>query len=668
MNIGLLVLLLYAYVKSCKRRGQITVSKAIQILKGENTYDLHVMWSIHNKCNYSCTYCPSELNNGDTQWLNFDHLTDFIDKIEEHYVRRLGYKNILFSFTGGEPTLWKDFKPFVKYIGEKGFRCGLTTNGSVSPNFWKNISHVFDYICMSFHPEKAEIEKFLSNYEFLHNEPDTVIPSVRVMMHHEHKLWKKGEKLIKKLKKYPNWTYQSVHILKNYGQGSEKIDYNSKSKDKFLEKNAFREQFKKPEVITEPEVGFNYLLKDDENQVTRLNENQLINNDEVNFNDWNCYIGLESLFIHFSGDVKTAGCQTGRSIGNILYSEDIKFPIKPVKCLDKGCYCPTDIRVTKSAPGLELPYEVKEDFSPLIKVGTDKSMFRYRLLLSITRDLLLEYKASEYVERVRKYIEFISLKKQISTDEICLYISIDDGFDVEREKNIFSLLSSLPGYKALMCRSFEYVDDKIQEHISEGFSWVVLSVKSIEELAIASQLLMKTQKENTCQLIIDFVKGPYDQIKAFQLLKIAMKVNKYFVFQLNNFEEGDLIHSLIKKNGGDPIIRKYEKSENDSFTSVKKEIYLYNENIEFLSGRTSTLNTEKLDGHDKFANWKCFHGQTFSIVDHEGGIFSSNCAQRIKLGHIMDSKYAIDFSMTDVCRQSLCNNIHDQLIFKEKLF
>jgi hypothetical protein len=199
------------------------MNKNIRISKGDNTYDLHVMWSIHNKCNYSCSYCPDNLHNGDWTWLRFKQVTEFIDKMEDHYVKRLGFKNILISFTGGEPTLWKDFKKFVKYI-----------NDSVSPKYGEGISSALDYICLSFPPEKADINKFLACYEYLHNPEDSVIPSVRVMMHKDPDLWSKGEKFIHQLKKFSNWSYECVHILKNYGIDSEKIVYDSKEKPTFL--------------------------------------------------------------------------------------------------------------------------------------------------------------------------------------------------------------------------------------------------------------------------------------------------------------------------------------------------------------------------------------------------------------------------------------------------
>jgi MoaA/NifB/PqqE/SkfB family radical SAM enzyme len=643
------------------------MNDAIQITKGKNTYDLHVMWSIHNKCNYECTYCPPELHDGDSQWLNLDHLKSFIDKIEEHYIKRLGYKNILFSFTGGEPTLWKDFKAFVQYIDQKGFRCGLTTNGSVSPNFWKNISHAFDYICMSFHPEKAEIEKFLKNYEFLHNEPNTVIPAVRVMMHHKQEFWNVGEELIEKLKKFSNWTYQSVHILKNYGQGSEKIEYDSNYKDEFLDQNAFKDQFKDSSLISEPEVGFNYLIKDVEGNTEVLNENQLINNDQVNFKGWNCYIGIEELFIHFSGDVKTAGCATGRSIGNVLFSEMIKFPTRPSKCIDKGCYCPTDIRISKSAPGVDLPYEIEEDLTLVKKIGTDKSYFKYRILLSITSDIIKNLTLSDYIKKINAYIQYVSLTKKIELEEICIYLCVDPLFDFDSYPGLIKELTTLPGFKSLISPMYRGMSLDLLDVMASEFGCMHVVTKNFDELVIASQLLKNVQLADKSQLTIEVKKGDDDQIKILQALKIAMKKNEYHVFELSDFEENDFVYSLIKQNNGDPQIKQYIKTSKAPSETVRGSMYLYDENIELFSGRTSTLHSEGIIGLDQFKGWSCNQVGNFSMICGFGEIYSSSCKQQVKLGHLKEENFNIDFNQKITCSQVKCENVHDRLTFKESV-
>ena len=423
----------------------------IKISKGPNTYDLHVMWSIHNKCNYSCSYCPETLHNGDWQWLNLERLKGFIDKVENHYVKILGFKNILFSFTGGEPTLWKDFKAFVKYIDQKGFRCGLTTNASVAPHFWNDIAHIFDYIAFSFHPERADSEKFLETFKSLHDNPNSVTPSVRVMMHKDDVFWKKSERLINQLKSFKNWSYECVHILDEYGTDSTKIDYDSDKKTNYLLENSFNEQFLDPDMIKLPNIGFNYNYTTSDNSSHKLNENELINNNQVNFENWNCFIGVESLFIHFSGDVKTAGCGAGKTLGNILFFEKIRFPTKPIVCNQKACLCPTDVRITKSALNQGLDYKLNSSDGTLVSVGSNESAFKNRLFINLSPQILLDNNLTlnEYVELTNELIKKIGGK-----DSLCTYIEIDSDFNIDKFDTFYKTLSNIQGFKVLLTNNF----------------------------------------------------------------------------------------------------------------------------------------------------------------------------------------------------------------------
>ncbi len=336
------------------------MNEAIRIFRDlDKTYDLHVMWSVHNKCNYSCSYCPDELHNGSMGWLKLDEIKLFVEHLLSHYKHKLNFKNFLFSFTGGEPTLWKDFKPFVQFLMNKGIRVGLTTNGSVAPHFWDNIVECFDYICLSFHPESASKEKFLKVYKRLHDDPHSVTPSIRVMMPSEDESWDKSVSLIEDIKKFDNYSYECIHILKNYGKGSEKIEYESKEKREFLEKNAFVAHFTNNEILPVPLLGFDHYKVEYKNgKIEQLHENKLINNNQVNFKDWKCYIGVEQLFVHFTGVVKTSGCAMGEELGNLRWPNLITYPSEPVICKLKGCYCPTDVRISKSIQGLELPQPV----------------------------------------------------------------------------------------------------------------------------------------------------------------------------------------------------------------------------------------------------------------------------------------------------------------------
>ena len=324
----------------------------IKIVKGAKTYDLHLMWDLHHKCNFHCSYCSPGLNNGSVDLLRIDDLKGLIDRVVSHYKGVLGYKNILFSFTGGEPTLWKDFQELIVYAHEKGIHLGLTTNGSVGLNFWKRTSTFFDYICLSYHAEFVDNDRFLSTFEYLHNQTETVVPSVRMMMHKERKYWDKAIEILEKIKKFPNWTYECVYILDDYAKMSvHKTPYPSKEQEDFLKDNAFKSQFTDNSYVHLPSVLFDYQVEYAEGGIGKLDENVLINNNQVDFFGWQCNIGLESLFIDAEGSVYRSGCAPGKftkTLGNIFDYKNIEFPVRPIFCSTKeGCYCPTDIRIGK---------------------------------------------------------------------------------------------------------------------------------------------------------------------------------------------------------------------------------------------------------------------------------------------------------------------------------
>ena len=75
-----------------------------------------VNWLLGTTCNFSCSYCPSWLHEGDVGWPNNYHkwpsrsvqdVKEFIFRAITHYAP----KKIYFEFTGGEVTLWKDLIP-----------------------------------------------------------------------------------------------------------------------------------------------------------------------------------------------------------------------------------------------------------------------------------------------------------------------------------------------------------------------------------------------------------------------------------------------------------------------------------------------------------------------------------------------------------------------------
>ena len=638
----------------------------VKIIKSLDTYDLHIMWAVHNKCNYKCSYCPPILNSGSYSWIKLEHLKGFIDNIESHYVKKLGYKNILFSFTGGEPTLWPKFREFLTYINSRGFRIGLTTNGSVAVKYWESIGHYFDYICLSFHPESAEIENFIKTFEYLHNAKETVIPAVRVMMHPEQKYWDKSIDLIQRLKKFPNWTYECVHILDDYGMQSNKISYDQKEKEKFIEENSFKSQFTKNEYVHVPKVGFNYEVKYQDGSKEKLDENKLINKNLHNFKNWKCFIGVEQLFIQHDGIVKRAGCNVGAVLGNISEYEGIEFPIDPVICTRSNCSCPTDIRISKFAPSEKVEINYKVEKAEVVKIKAGETEFQFKIYLEADKI------SFDLKEKVTKLVQNIIDHKKIDKEKLLIFAGRIDVDEV----------------------SFEFCKELYLQEIRPYLSFEI-NYKFNEELGLIKEFLVMSDSLvvniNNDELIRD-IPGLFSRAQNSE--KYNLIINLYLE-DIQNITKVWKIMMLLPNHKIDLRIFGVEEKKNSYPVNLKEYIY-YNEDYKFLHFHKKIIksrnvlkvrvskfledeNVEMSSGEIKkmsnyqeelktFKGWNCYKGNNNLYVISNGDIFDSRCSQKRKIGNISNFNPSKNLHIeAEVCKSETCINFSDRSIEKRKV-
>lgn len=321
-----------------------------RIYKKDDTYDVVISWTIHNSCNYSCTYCPPSLHRGDLGWLDYDKAIEFVDVISKRYVEEMAQSRILFSFSGGEPTLWKGFHGLCKYIGEKGFRIAVTTNGSSATGYWDEIAEYFDVLIFSYHSEWADPDTFVKNYKKVADKPNCVMACARVMMHDDPENWINGEYVVHQIKNQcRDYKIQAVGLVDGYDEKPIPRNYPYPEQVDFLKENAFIEKksgLKNPNL---PKYYFRNIVEYENGQEEFVDENKLLNEGLCNFDGWSCNIGLEQLYINDHGEVYGASCRLGGSYGSILEPNQIKFPNKPVICSFKLCHCASDIRVSKQS-------------------------------------------------------------------------------------------------------------------------------------------------------------------------------------------------------------------------------------------------------------------------------------------------------------------------------
>ena len=321
--------------------------KPIQIYQSPDSIDMMISWTIHNKCNYSCSYCPPSLHRGDATKITIEQAKAFIDRIYDYYTLNLKKEKILFSFSGGEPTLWKGFRELCEYIGEKGYRVSVTSNFSTSTNYWSSIAKCCDAIMVSYHPETADPEKFVRNYQEVSALRDAPTPGARIMMSEKEELWKRCEWVIENIvKTCTDYTIQAVGLVDGYDSEPVPREYPLETQKEFLIKNSFLQKqsgLKNPWYPMFPIL--NYVKFDDGSQEL-VNENKLLNDGHCNFKDWSCNVGLEQLYVNDRGEIYGASCRIGGCYGQVSKPEEIEFPSKPVICFQTLCHCASDIRVS----------------------------------------------------------------------------------------------------------------------------------------------------------------------------------------------------------------------------------------------------------------------------------------------------------------------------------
>lgn len=134
----------------------------MNIVKVEPTTPMISMtWMIGSRCNYACSYCPSELHDDYSPHPDLEKLKQAWDSFYSK-TRHIGlpYK---ISFTGGEVTANRSFLPLIEYLRAGNFNIGqivVTTNGSASKAYYLRLAELVDSISFSTHTEFWNESKF----------------------------------------------------------------------------------------------------------------------------------------------------------------------------------------------------------------------------------------------------------------------------------------------------------------------------------------------------------------------------------------------------------------------------------------------------------------------------------------------------------------------------
>lgn len=282
---------------------------------------IKIEWNLGKRCNYDCSYCPTDIHDNFSPHTDINTLEATVDKLCE-----LG-KPLRISLTGGEPCVHPDIEDFLEYLKRKNiFWVNVTTNGT-RDHGWYLMNEIFwNHIVFSLHFENANWTRAYNNILKYYDSTEREF-FVNIMAHHDYmdhvKIVVKSFKElgIKFAVRRIRWTEGDHNVFDD-------LRYHGNDLQWILEQDA----------TAKPNCRIN------DEQI--IHANDVIKKHQNQFKDWTCNAGLESLMINWDGEVHRATCRVGGSLGNI-YKDTFVAPSDPVICTRDWCTCAADIPLTK---------------------------------------------------------------------------------------------------------------------------------------------------------------------------------------------------------------------------------------------------------------------------------------------------------------------------------
>jgi len=313
---------------------------------------LRISFMVSNTCNYTCSYCFPGSNAGTKPYVkNWHRTANNFKSLFDYYLSNTNKKKFSLEITGGEPTLWPDLQLFCKEIQTHyNVMISLQSNGSRTLRWWNENSQLFSKVLLSYHIQESNITSFIevadtcyANDTFVvatvcmdPNSWDQCLNAIDSMKNSKYRWYIRLQKLenieytpdqmsflMKPIIRLPNLWYAWKHRSKFY---------NKESKGKFLN-----------------------------GSVKTLSQHEISLNKWNHFYNWECNLGVDSLFITPDG-VITGTCnqilfneKKNYNIFDPDFSNNFNPTIKPLTCKSIGCYCVPEINLSKrSIPILPL--------------------------------------------------------------------------------------------------------------------------------------------------------------------------------------------------------------------------------------------------------------------------------------------------------------------------
>jgi organic radical activating enzyme len=282
-----------------------------------------ISWVVTSVCSYHCSYCDPKLHDGKYRW------PDTIDNVLKLTKEFRKDALLTFDIMGGEPTLWPHLQDFCYKIIETSNAATHTTfstNGSRTINYWKKFKAPVGELGISVHFEYANEDHIM---ELL----TELTPRYRVVVYlmFPVKYFDRVQKFFQRLD--DSKLEMDVLINPIFTKEGLESGYTEEMKLFFLKKIS-RQRPTIDNFNTNFFVdGMSYPF----NEFKRKGLNK--------FENWNCQLGKDYLWIDQSGKITGGNCKLGLDMGNIYDYGSINIQEHVVKCSNIICSCGVDIRM-----------------------------------------------------------------------------------------------------------------------------------------------------------------------------------------------------------------------------------------------------------------------------------------------------------------------------------
>ena len=294
-----------------------------------------VSWILGRFCNYNCSYCWPYARSSTVDHQSLEVYISVIDEIKRQ-ARLNGFTQFHWSFSGGEPTAYKNLLELIKHLDEKesGYQSvHMTTNLSPGSKWWKSWCDATSLlqrrsITASFHDEFAKEQEFGDKclqlqYELVHVTINQVMVPEKFYELYERmeRFHKRGINVTLKPQSDPT----ASHVVNGYTDDMIRL-----MQEGFPQKSQGEDVY---------QIRLNDGIKDYYfDQAERFNAFGF-----NKFKDWTCNSGYQSVIIR-GNEVKRSYSCHDEPLGTLEHFELFK---EPKRCITPTCVSSADSKIPK---------------------------------------------------------------------------------------------------------------------------------------------------------------------------------------------------------------------------------------------------------------------------------------------------------------------------------